>query len=203
MSTENNQRSGVLLLVSGPSGSGKTTLCTRISNENEASYSISCTTRSPREGEIDGHHYHFLTHEQFKQRIEGGDFLEFAEVHGNFYGTLKSEVLNHITEGKDVVMDIDVQGADQVRACSDPAIQTALVDLFVMPPTEDELRKRLAGRGTDSEEVIALRMKNALDEIEACTKYTYKLISGTHEEDYPRFKALIVAERLRAERTQP
>lgn len=200
MYTENNQRSGVLLLVSGPSGSGKTTLCTRISNEKEASYSISCTTRAPREGEVNGNHYHFLSREEFEQRVASGDFLEYAEVHGNFYGTLKSEVLDHINAGNDVVMDIDVQGADQVRACNDAAIQTSLVDLFIMPPTEDELRKRLAGRGTDSEEVIALRMKNALDEIKACPKYTYRLLSGTHEEDYPRFKALLVAERLRAKR---
>lgn len=200
MPTTNKQRSGVLLIVSGPSGTGKTTLCARLSNEQEASYSISCTTRSPREGEVDGDHYHFLTREQFKQRVSEGDFLEYAEVHGNFYGTLKSEVLDHIENGADVVMDIDVQGADQIRACQDPAIQTALVDLFVMPPTKEELRQRLTGRCTDTEEVIALRMKNALDEIEACPKYTYRLLSGTHEEDYPRFKALLVAERLRAKR---
>lgn len=200
MNSVQTQRSGVLLLVSGPSGSGKTTLCSRLSKEQEASYSISCTTRSPREGEIDGNHYHFLTREQFEQRVEAGDFLEFAEVHGNLYGTLKSEVLGHIDAGTDVVMDIDVQGADQVRDCNDPAIQDALVDLFVMPPTEEELRKRLTGRGTDSEDVIALRMENALDEIKACPKYTYRLLSGTHEEDYPRFKALLTAERLRAKR---
>lgn len=200
MYSENNLRNGVLLLVSGPSGSGKTTLCARLSDENEASYSISCTTRSPREGEEDGNHYHFLSREEFQQRVAIGDFLEFAEVHGNYYGTLKSEVLTHIAAGTDVVMDIDVQGADQVRACSDSAICNALVDLFVMPPTEKELRNRLTGRGTDSDEVIALRMKNALDEIEACPKYTYRLLSGTHEEDYPRFKALLLAERLRAKR---
>jgi len=193
-------RAGILLLVSGPSGSGKTTLCRRISEEKEAVYSTSCTTRQPREGERNGVDYYFLTHDAFTQRIATGEFLEHAEVHGNFYGTLKSEILDHISSGTDVVMDIDVQGADQVRACTDPAICSALVDLFVMPPTQEELRKRLRGRGTDSEEVIDLRMNNALDEIEACPKYTYRLLSGTHKEDYPRFKSLLLAERLRAKR---
>ena len=97
-------------------------------------------------------------------------------------------------------MDIDVQGADQVRSCSDPIIKQSLVDLFVMPPTEEELYKRLTGRGTDSEEVIALRMKNALLEIKECPKYTYRLLSGTHEKDYLKFKSLLIAERLRAKR---
>lgn len=195
--------SGILLLVSGPSGSGKTTLCRRLADEHEAAYSTSCTTRPPRDGERHGHDYYFLSRDEFKKRIEADDFLEHAEVHGNLYGTLKSEVLDHVNLGKDVVMDIDVQGADQVRACTDPAICTALVDLFVMPPTNDELRKRLTGRGTDSEEVINLRMKNALKEIEACPRYTYRLLSGTHEEDYPRFKSLLTAERLRAIRMTP
>lgn len=198
LSPKTSSRTGILLLVSGPSGSGKTTLCRRLADENQAIYSTSCTTRPPREGERHGHDYYFLSQYEFEQRIEAGDFLEHAKVHGNFYGTLKSEVLDHIVAGTDVVMDIDVQGADQVRACPDPAICTALVDLFVMPPTNEELRKRLTGRGTDSEEVIALRMKNALDEIEARSKYSYCLLSGTHAEDYPRFKSLLIAERLRA-----
>ncbi len=198
-----SSRTGILLLVSGPSGSGKTTLCRRISNENEAVYSTSCTTRQPRDGEQHGTDYYFLTHEEFQRKINVGEFLEHAEVHGHFYGTLKSEVLDAISEGTDVVMDIDVQGADQVRACTDPTICAALTDLFVMPPTNEELRKRLTGRGTDSEKVIDLRMKNALIEIEACPKYSYRLLSGTHEEDYPQFKSLIIAERLRTNRMPP
>lgn len=200
MQPDANTRTGILLLVSGPSGSGKTTLCRRLADEGEVAYSTSCTTRRAREGETDGHDYHFLTREKFIQRVDAGDFLEHAEVHGNFYGTLKDEVLDRIAEGTDVVMDIDVQGADQVRACADADIQTALVDLFVMPPTEDELLKRLTGRGTDSEETISLRMKNALGEIEYWPKYKYNLLSGTHEEDYTKFKALVIAERLSVSR---
>ncbi|MEJ6719135.1 MAG: guanylate kinase [Akkermansiaceae bacterium] len=194
------ERTGILLLVSGPSGSGKTTLCRRLADEKEAHYSISCTTRAAREGEVNGRDYHFLTKENFTARIEAGKLLEYAEVHGNFYGTLKSEVLDHLTTGTDVVMDIDVQGATQVRGCADQGIQTALIDIFVMPPSEDELLARLTGRGTDAEEVIALRMKNALEEMRHWPKYSYRLLSATREEDYLNFKSLILAERLRVSR---
>ena len=193
-------RTGILLLVSGPSGSGKTTLCRRLADEDEAHYSISCTTRHPREGEINGIDYHFLEHREFNRRVEAGELLEHAEVHANHYGTLKSEIVGHLQDGIDVVMDIDVQGASQVRQCDDPAIQIALIDLFVMPPSEKELLARLTGRGTDAEDVIALRMKNALDEMKHWPEYTYRLISATREEDYLNFKSLVLAERLKVSR---
>ena len=193
-------RTGILLLVSGPSGSGKTTLCRRLAQSGAAHYSVSCTTRPPREGEINGKDYHFLTREQFEEDVKTGGFLEHAEVHGNHYGTLRSEVHSFLERGQDVVMDIDVQGAAQVRASQDEAIQHALVDLFVMPPDEDELRRRLSGRGTDSEEVIALRMQNALHEMEHWSEYQYQLVSGSRKEDYERFFALFTAERLRSSR---
>lgn len=193
-------RSGMLLVVSGPSGSGKTTLCRRLADAGEARYSISCTTRPPRPGEIDGRDYHFLSRQDFERRLAAGDFLEHAEVHGNLYGSLKSEVLTHLGAGTDVVMDIDVQGAEQVRICPDPDIRRAMVDLFVMPPSGEELQARLAGRGTDSEQVIALRMANALEEMRHWQHYTYLLNSATREEDYARFLALVVAERLRVSR---
>lgn len=195
-----SQRTGILLVVSGPSGSGKTTLCRRIASEGEAHYSISCTTRSPRPGETHGKDYHFLSREQFITKHEAGEFLESAEVHGNLYGTLRSEVSDHLQAGRDVVMDLDVQGAAQVRNCEDSTIRTALVDLFVMPKDETELLSRLSGRGTDSNEVIELRMKNAIAETRHWPKYTYRLLSGTQEEDYTRFKALLLAERLKVSR---
>ena len=194
------QRTGILLVVSGPSGSGKTTLCRRLADEGGASYSVSCTTRSPRPGEVDGRDYHFLTREEFLSKREAGEFLESAEVHGNLYGTLKSEVTGRLDQGQDVVMDLDVQGAAHVRACEDPAIRLAAVDLFVMPTDDDELLARLSGRGTDSAEVIALRMKNALVEMAHWPEYTYRLLSGSREEDFARFKALLVAERMRVSR---
>jgi len=193
-------RTGILLVVSGPSGSGKTTLCRRLAADREAHYSISCCTRQPRPGEIADQDYHFLSREAFAARVAAGDFLEHALVHGNQYGTLRSEVLGFLDAGTDVVMDIDVQGAAQVRACTNPAIQRALVDLFVMPPSDEELRARLTGRGTDSPDTIALRMTNAIGEMRHWPSYTYRLLSATHEEDYARFKALLTAERLRVSR---
>lgn len=193
-------RSGILYLVSGPSGSGKSTLCRRLAAEGEAEFSVSCTTRQPRFGETHGKEYFFLTEEEFVARIEAGDFLEHALVHGNRYGTLRSEVLERLKAGTDVVMDIDVQGAEQVRTNSDPAIQRSLVDLFVMPPDEVELERRLRGRGTDSDEVIALRLKNAIEEMSHWREYRYRLVSASFEDDYSRFKTLLVAERMRVSR---
>lgn len=194
------ERTGILLLVSGPSGSGKTTLCRRLADEGEAHYSISCTTRDPRNGEVHQKDYHFLSHDDFRERIDAREFLEHAEVHGNFYGSLKAEILDHLSDGTDVVMDIDVQGANQVRACGDPRIQKALVDLFVMPTDDDELLTRLTGRGTDSREIIDLRMKNALEEMKHWPEYSYRLLSTTREEDYLRFKSLLLAQRLSVSR---
>ena len=195
-------RSGILLLVSGPSGSGKTTLCRQLAQSGAAHYSTSCTTRAPREGEVNGRDYHFLTRDQFEADLAADEFLEHAEVHGNLYGTLRSEVHTFLDQGKDVVMDIDVQGAAQVRTCNDDAIQRALVDLFVMPADETELHRRLSSRGTDSEETIALRMQNALEEMKHWKKYSYCLISGSREEDYQRFHSLLTAERLRVSRME-
>lgn len=195
-----SQRTGILLVVSGPSGSGKTTLCRQLAELGEVHYSISCTTRMPRPGEVDGRDYHFLTRETFAARLAAGDFLEHAEVHGNFYGTLKSEVTGPLANGRDVVMDIDVQGAAQVRACADADIRRAFVDLFVMPADETELRARLSGRGTDSEETINLRMRNALEEISHWPLYQYRLLSATREEDFARFRALVITERMRTSR---
>lgn len=193
-------RGGILLVVSGPSGSGKTTLCRRLADAGEVHYSVSCTTRAPRTGEENGRDYHFLTDEEFTRTVSDGGFLEHARVHGNSYGTLKSEVIAHLAAGTDVVMDIDVQGAEQVRACPDEAIRRALVDLFVMPPGERELRERLSGRGTDADETIALRMKNALEEMSYWQSYGHVLWSADRESDFERFRALVLAERMRVSR---
>ncbi len=195
-----SQRKGILLVVSGPSGSGKTTLCRRLADEGGARYSVSCTTRAARPGEVDGRDYHFLSRAEFLAKREADEFLESAEVHGNLYGTLKSEIIGPLAEGTDILMDLDVQGAAQVRACEDEAIRLCAVDLFVMPAGEGELHARLSGRGTDSTEVIALRMRNALEEIRHWPEYTYRLLSGSREEDYALFKAIITAERMRVSR---
>ena len=195
-----SERSGILYLVSGPSGSGKTTLCRRLSTEGEASYAISCTPRKPRDGEENGKDYFFLSIPEFQHKIASGELLEHAEVHGNFYGTLLSEVLNKLEAGVDVVMDIDVQGAALVRQSEHPIIQQSLVDIFIMPANPEELRKRLTGRGTDSSDIIETRMRNSLDEMQHWPKYSFRIVSGAHEEDYTSFKALLHGERLRISR---
>ena len=144
MSQSEWKRRGILCLVSGPSGSGKTTLCRRFSEtDTDAVYAISATTRAPRGGEQDGIDYFFLSREKFEDRVRNGEFIEYAEVHGNLYGTLKSEVIARLEEGKDVLMDIDVQGAAHVRAQADPAIRDSLVDIFILPPNDEELLKVL------------------------------------------------------------
>lgn len=193
-------RTGMLLVVSGPSGSGKTTLCRRLAGAGEAKYSISCTTRLPRAGEIDGRDYHFLSRPEFVRRLEAGEFIEHAVVHGNLYGSLRSEVVGFLRAGTDVVMDIDVQGAAQVRGCEDPDIRRAAVDVFVMPPSDQELYARLAGRGTDSHDTISLRMANSLEEMRHWPRYQYVLPSADRESDYAKLMALVTTERLRVSR---
>jgi len=194
------KRQGILLLVSGPSGAGKTTLCTRLEEAKEAYYAISCTTRKPRPGETDGDDYFFLDVASFQQKINEGAFIEYAEVHGNYYGTLKSEVISHLENGNDVVMDIDVQGAASVRACTDEMIQASLVDLFVTPENEIELRKRLENRQTDDPAIIEKRMQNSLAEMAESTSYTYLMVSSDKDTDYNQFISLLKTERLRQSR---
>ena len=192
------QRLGVLMVVSGPSGTGKTTLCRKLCDEGEAVFSVSCTTRSPRPGEVDGKDYFFLSDEDFVARIERGEFFEHAHVHGRRYGTLKSYVIDNLQRGIDVLMDIDVQGAQQVRACEDEIIQRCLVEVFVLPPSVEELRQRLSGRGTESSESLDLRLGNAIAEMKHWPDYDYALVSGTREEDYLRFKNLFISQRMRS-----
>lgn len=192
------QRLGVLMVVSGPSGTGKTTLCRKLCDEGEAVFSVSCTTRAPRPGEVDGKDYFFLSDEDFVSRIERGEFFEHAHVHGRRYGTLKSYVIDNLKRGIDVLMDIDVQGAVQVRACEDDIIQRCLVEVFVLPPSVEELQQRLAGRGTESNESLELRLSNAIAEMEHWPDYDYALVSGTRDEDYLRFKSLFISQRMRS-----
>ncbi len=181
---------GTLLIVSGPSGSGKTTLCRRAEGDGLTNYSISCTTRAPRPGEQDGVDYHFLSREEFDQKVAQGEFLEHATVHGNSYGTLCSHVTAPLLEGKNVVMDIDVQGAASIRSCSDATIMRAYADLFIeIPPAE--LEARLRGRQSDDEQVIALRLRNAAEENARMSEYQFVLTSADREHDYAHFTRLL------------
>lgn len=194
------QRLGVLLVVSGPSGSGKTTLCRKLADMGEVVYSVSCTTRAPRPGEVHGRDYFFFSEQEFEEKIAHGEFFEHARVHGNLYGTLKTYVKQNLERGVDVVMDIDIQGAAQVRACDDDLVQRGLVGVFILPPTVESLKERLANRGTEDHEKLSLRLKNALTEIEHWHHYDYALVSGTREHDLDRFRALLLAERMRVGR---
>ena len=189
---------GTLLIVSGPSGSGKTTLCRRAEADGLTAYSISCTTRQPRPGEQDGIDYHFLTPEVFAAKVAAGEFLEHATVHGNSYGTLKADIIDLLEQGKNVVMDIDVQGAASIRACDDPTIRRAYADVYIHVPAA-ELEARLRGRQTDSEEVIQLRLCNAAAEDARQGEYQFALVSADREHDYARFLSLLSALSMRTE----
>lgn len=189
---------GTLLIVSGPSGSGKTTLCRRAEANGLTAYSISCTTRQPRPGEQDGVDYHFLTPEVFAAKVAAGEFLEYATVHGNSYGTLKADIIDLLQQGKNVVMDIDVQGAASIRACDDTIIRRAYADVYIHVPAA-ELEARLRGRQTDSEDVIRLRLHNAAMEDARQGEYQYALVSGDREADYARFLSLLTTLSMRTQ----
>ena len=187
-------RSGILFVVSAPSGAGKTTLVERIRQTPNLFYSVSCTTRPPRAGEIDGQDYRFLSDTEFRERAEKGDFLEHAEVHGDCYGTLREPVVTNLRDGNDVLIDIDTQGAAVIRSCDDRLIRDALADVFIMPPDLEELRKRLLKRGTETAEQIDSRLATAAREMEHWRDYRYTIISGSVEEDLQRFRQIMEAE---------
>jgi guanylate kinase len=198
----NLPRLGLLVIVSGPSGTGKTTLCRQVCDGGQAVFSVSCTTRPPRPGEIDGRDYFFLNEADFLARVGRGELFEHARVHGRWYGTLKSYVYDNLRRGIDVFMDIDVQGAAQVRACKDELVRRCLTDIFVMPPSLEELRTRLSGRGTEDAAALDLRLQNAGAELEHWREYRYNLVSASREEDTRRFRAILEAERLRSSLVQ-
>jgi guanylate kinase len=195
------RRRGILFVVSAPSGAGKSTLLNSLRQTPDFVYSVSCTTRTPRPGEIDGEDYHFLSQTQFEERLDAGEFLEYARVHGNhYYGTLRAGVIQHLDDGVDVLIDIDVQGASAIRSDSTPEIRGSLADIFIMPPSLDELRHRLNRRGTETPDQIELRLGSAAREMEAWRDYRYTLISGSVEEDLQKFRAIMRAERYLSRR---
>ncbi len=186
----------VLLLISAPSGGGKTTVCRRLLAATPGlERAITCNTRAPRGGERGSVDYHFQTAEEFQRRVAAGAFPEHATVYANRYGTLKSEVLGRLRHGRDVLLNIDVQGAASVRAAAaaDPEIGGTLVTAFLLPPSLEELRRRLAGRGEDAPEVIARRLAGA-------PHFGYIVPSGTMDDDLASMRAILRAEKLRAVR---
>ena len=189
----------LLVVVSAPSGAGKSTLCDNVRAAlPSASRAVTCTTREPRDGELDGVDYYFLGEEEFLALVEGGEFLENAVVHGNHYGVLKSELRAKLVEGSDVLLNIDVQGAATIRerAVTDPVLSRSLVTVFLCPPSLGELEQRLRGRGTDSEEAIARRLAIAKDEMDQAEKFNHTLTSQTREADVDRLLGIIENVRL-------
>ncbi len=184
-----------MFVVSAPSGAGKSTLLNALRPTADFLYSVSCTTRVPRAGEVDGEDYHFLSREEFQQRIAAGDFIEHAEVHGYFYGTPRANVLRNLEAGTDVLIDIDIQGAASIRTNGGPEINESLADVFIMPPSMDELRRRLLKRGTETEEQMRIRLERAAIEMQAWRDYRYTIITGSVEDDVRNFTAIMRAER--------
>ena len=196
------RRQGILFVISAPSGTGKTTLCENLRATPDFIYSVSCTTRPPRAGEVDGTDYHFLSREDFLSRAQRGEMLEYAEVHGNYYGTLKATVKEAMAHGTDVLLDIDVQGATAIRKSDDPTIRDSLVDVFIMPPTIEELEKRLRKRGTETEEQMQRRLATGREESKLWRLYKYTILSGSMEEDLTKFRAIMRAERYLSRRLE-
>lgn len=188
---------GQLFILSAPSGTGKTTIVKKVMQETGSlAFSISHTTRSPRKGEKDGVDYHFVTVDEFKAMRDQDLFLEWAEVHGNFYGTSRPAVLKQLEQGVDVILDIDVQGAAIITA--DKKVDA--VSIFVAPPSLDELERRLRGRGTDSDETIAVRLGNAAKEMSCAGVYNYLVINDDLDVAATTLQAVLIAERSRGHR---
>jgi guanylate kinase len=193
----------LLVLISAPSGGGKTTVCQQLLAARPGmTRAVTCTTRPPREGERDGVDYYFLDAASFLKRVQAGNFLEHATVYGHSYGTLKAEVLGKLRQGRDVLLNVDVQGAATIRerAQEDPELKRALISVFLTPPTMAVLEARLRRRGTDSEPVIQKRLSVARQEIGQWKNFDYLLISDTIKEDLRRMLAIVEAEKMRATR---
>ncbi|MDY6428216.1 MAG: guanylate kinase [Synergistales bacterium] len=183
----NENKKGKLFVISGPSGAGKGTLREKALNDiKNLVYSISCTTRKPREGEVDGVQYRFITHEKFKEDIEKNLFLEYAHVHSDFYGTLKADVIRELNVGNNVLLEIDVQGALQVRKKIFDAVL-----IFIAPPSIEELEKRLRNRHTESEEALKIRLNNAAKELELKDGYDFIIINDDLERAAAELRKLI------------
>ena len=196
----------LLVVISAPSGGGKTTLCRQLLAANPGlTRAVTCTTRPPREGERDGVDYYFLDAASFLKRVQAGNFLEHATVYGNSYGTLKAEVLGKLRQGKDVLLNVDVQGAAAIRARADEdeELKKALVMTFLTPPSLVMLESRLQKRGTDSPAALQKRLSVARQEIAQWKNFDYLLISTTIAEDLRRMQSIVEAEKMRPARAQP
>jgi guanylate kinase len=189
-------KKGLLIVISGPSGAGKGTICKALIEKNKEIFiSVSATTRSPRAGEVDGVNYHFLSREEFVKRIEKNDFLEYAEVYGNYYGTPKSKVQDMLDRGIDVILEIDIQGALKVKENFDEG-----VFIFILPPSMEELKQRIIKRGSETPESLMTRFKSAYQEINYVSKYNYAVVNDEVDVAVKKIEGIIAAEKCRVDR---
>ena len=194
--TESTEGRGILFVVSSPSGGGKGTLIQRVLNKVlNLSYSVSFTTRAPRNGEADGREYFFVTPEQFQKMVAADAFLEWAQVHNKFYGTAREQVVREISAGRDIILEVDVQGAASVRA-----LMADSVSIFILPPSFEVLRQRLEARGTDSPEELDLRLRNAPTELKDYSAFQYVIINDDADRAAEQMTAIVQAERARLSR---
>ena len=191
-------KKGLLIIFSGPSGSGKGTIMkSLLASREDTVLSVSMTTRAPRPGEIDGYHYHFVTREEFQKTIEEDGFLEYAEYNGNFYGTPEAPIRRLLNEGKNVMLEIEVQGAEKVMDH-----RSDVVSIFITTPSYEELERRLRGRGTEPEEVIQKRMKTSQYELSRAFRYQYIVLNDEVEKAVDRITTIIDAEHMRYSRME-
>lgn len=190
---------GILFVVSSPSGGGKGTLIRRVLNKvPDLSYSVSFTTRAPRSGEVDGREYFFVTPEKFEEMVASNEFLEWAHVHGKLYGTGLRQLNREISDGRDIILEVDVQGAASVRELVEDA-----VSVFILPPSFAILKQRLIARGTDSAEELDLRLRNAPTELEHYANFMYVVINDDADRAAEQLASIVYAERARLSRQQP
>lgn len=194
----NKNKKGLLVIFSGPSGSGKGTIMkSLLASRDDTVLSVSMTTRAPRPGEIDGYHYHFVTREEFQKTIDEDGFLEYAEYNGNFYGTPEAPIRRLLNEGKNVMLEIEVQGAEKVMDH-----RSDVVSIFITTPSYEELERRLRGRGTEPEEVIQGRMKTSQYELSRAFRYQYIVLNDEVEKAVDRITTIIDAEHMRYSRME-